>query len=165
MSIDTYDIYQIRGDKNAERLFKFLTSYITRHGDSSPVEFGWATTGIEGDSGLNFISTSHEISKKISLPPRYDTSKNKWDKYTRYIDKEPSLPHLLGHQLLYDKTGKGQYYTIRVITHSHPFTKKASQDDTLNKIGVLNIWGNNRDTIKFRIYYPFTKDSGVFNNY
>jgi len=60
---------------------------------------------------------------------------------------------------------KTQKYTIRVITHSHPFTKKASQDDTLNKIGVLNIWGNNRDTIKFRIYYPFTKDSGVFNNY
>lgn len=48
---DFIDFYKIRGDANARRLFEFLANY-TR------VEWSWWATGLEGDKGVNFISTS-----------------------------------------------------------------------------------------------------------
>lgn len=64
---DTYDVYQIRGDANGSRLFEFFSENITTNGYVSSngkplgVEFGLVQTGIEGDKGLNFITTSHTI--------------------------------------------------------------------------------------------------------
>ncbi len=52
-----YDFMRVRGDDNAKAIFEFLSEHIT--GSETMVEMGWAKTGIEGDKGLNFISTSH----------------------------------------------------------------------------------------------------------
>lgn len=53
----TYDVYQVRGDDNGTALFEFLGDNVT--GSPSMVEIGQAKTGIEGDKGLNFITTGH----------------------------------------------------------------------------------------------------------
>jgi RHS repeat-associated protein len=65
-SVDTYDVYQVRGDENGTVLFEFLGNNVT--GSSSKVEMGQAKTGIEGENGLNFITTSHEAGSESGLP-------------------------------------------------------------------------------------------------
>ncbi|MDR0825378.1 MAG: DUF6443 domain-containing protein [Prevotella sp.] len=57
-SIDTYDVYQVRGDEKGTALFNFLGNNVT--GSSSMVEIGQAKTGIEGANGLNFVTTGHQ---------------------------------------------------------------------------------------------------------
>ncbi len=63
-TITEYDSYGkpckawLRGDDNAKAIFEFLSEHIT--GSETMVEMGWAKTGIEGDKGLNFISTGHK---------------------------------------------------------------------------------------------------------
>jgi len=46
------DIYQIRGDANASEVFEFMAA-------NTEVEWSQTMTGIEGDKGLNFLSTGH----------------------------------------------------------------------------------------------------------
>ena len=72
-SVDVYDVYSIRGDDNGKRLFEFLAENVT---NNSNVEIGHAMTGIEGDKGLNFVTTSHEIGKENGLAQlfRYPSS-------------------------------------------------------------------------------------------
>ncbi|NDV80566.1 DUF6443 domain-containing protein [Bacteroides sp. 51] len=48
----TYSYYRVRGDKNASDLFEFLAQ-------NTGVEWGQFMTGKAGDSGLNFLTTSH----------------------------------------------------------------------------------------------------------
>lgn len=50
------DVYKIRGDENAKSLYEFFVDGTSENA----VEWSWFETGIEGDNGLNFISTSHE---------------------------------------------------------------------------------------------------------
>jgi RHS repeat-associated protein len=57
----TYDVYQVRGDANATAMFEFMGQHVT--GSPSKVEFSQAKTGIEGDKGLNFITTSHQAGR------------------------------------------------------------------------------------------------------
>ena len=52
-----YDVYAVRGDENAQKLFEFMSQHIS--GSPSKVEVGLTQTGIEGDKGLNFITNSH----------------------------------------------------------------------------------------------------------
>ena len=51
----TMDVYKIRGDKNAKQLYEFMVEGTA----SKKIEWSWFETGIEGDKGLNFVSTSH----------------------------------------------------------------------------------------------------------
>ena len=53
----TYDVWKVRGDENATKIFKFMSDNIT--GSRTKVEIGLAQTGIAGDKGLNFITTGH----------------------------------------------------------------------------------------------------------
>ncbi|UPQ78288.1 hypothetical protein M0M57_11730 [Flavobacterium azooxidireducens] len=46
------DIYKIRGDKNGEKMFEFVA-------DNTSVEWSHIKTGVEGNRGLNFITTGH----------------------------------------------------------------------------------------------------------
>ena len=55
---ETYDAYKVRGDGNGITLFAFLGNNVTPC--NSKVEIGQAMTGIEGDKGLNFITTGHQ---------------------------------------------------------------------------------------------------------
>ena len=51
-----YDEYKVRGDENATALFEFMSLHTTK---VTQVEVGLAQTGIEGEKGLNFITTGH----------------------------------------------------------------------------------------------------------
>ena len=48
----SYDMYQIKGDANGEKLFEFLA-------DNTMVEWSHTKTGKNGDKAPNFITTSH----------------------------------------------------------------------------------------------------------
>lgn len=55
----TFDWYNVRGDRNAKKLFEFLAT-------NSRVEWSQLLLGKKGDMGLNIISTSHETSTERS---------------------------------------------------------------------------------------------------
>ena len=52
-----YDVYAVRGDENAQKLFEFMSQHIS--GSPSKVEVGLTQAGLAGDKGLNFITNSH----------------------------------------------------------------------------------------------------------
>ena len=62
------DVYKIRGDENAKSLFEFFVEGTSNNG----IEWSWFETGIEGDKGLNFISTSHEKGKDSSATELFE---------------------------------------------------------------------------------------------
>jgi RHS repeat-associated protein len=64
-TIDTYDVYKVRGDANGTNLFDFLSDNITKGRFS--VELSQAMTGIEGAKGLNFITTGHESRRESGM--------------------------------------------------------------------------------------------------
>ena len=104
--VDEYDIYEIRGDGNGQELFEFFAENITA---VNGIEFGHVKTGIEGDQGLNFVTSSHYV-------PTKDLSGKKL------------YAHELGIPLLYN--GQLRFgYTIREIIHSHKSIKGPSEDD------------------------------------
>ena len=52
-AVTNVDIYKVRGDDNAKRLFEFVAT------KNTSVEWGHIKTGIKGDRGLNFLTTGH----------------------------------------------------------------------------------------------------------
>jgi RHS repeat-associated protein len=63
-STDAYDIYKVRGDANGTQMFEFLSQNTT-------VEWSQAKTCIEGDKGLNFLTTSHNDDKERGMSNLY----------------------------------------------------------------------------------------------
>ncbi|MBI2967012.1 MAG: hypothetical protein HYY40_04270, partial [Bacteroidetes bacterium] len=49
--VTTFDIYRLRGDENATKLFEFFAT-------NTPVEWSQIMTGVEGEKGLNFLTTA-----------------------------------------------------------------------------------------------------------
>ena len=66
VAVGSYDVFQVRGDDNGTALFNFMAEHIT--GSESQVEIGQIMTGIEGDKGLNFITTSHTARQEAAIP-------------------------------------------------------------------------------------------------
>ena len=64
-STDTYDTYKVRGDANGTKMFEFMSEKTT-------VEWSQAKTGIEGDKGLNFLTTSHDARTERGMPNLYE---------------------------------------------------------------------------------------------
>ena len=58
--IDTYDVYKIRGDEQGTQLFEFLSQ-------NTSVEWSQAMTGIAGDKGLDFVTTSHMNKHELGM--------------------------------------------------------------------------------------------------
>ena len=52
-STDSYDTYKVRGDGNGTQMFEFMSP-------NTNVEWSQAQTGVAGDKGLNFLTTSHD---------------------------------------------------------------------------------------------------------
>lgn len=134
-TVDSYDVYQIRGDDNGRALFELLSKAIAPKG----IEAGFVTCGLEGSNGLDFVSTSHSL--PLTLPDK------------RIKAQEFSLPYLLQGQLL-------NGYTIREITHSHPFTRIVSNDDR-EFVNAINDYlkKSNKAIPK---YYLWHVDSGKY---
>ena len=65
----SFDVYKVRGDDNAKAMFEFMSENIT--GSETMVEIGLAKTGVEGDKGLNFITTSHTPKEEYGLGELY----------------------------------------------------------------------------------------------
>lgn len=63
-SSNSYDVFKVRGDENGTNMFEFMAS-------NTAVEWSQAKTGIEGNKGLNFITTSHEISGEAGMNNLY----------------------------------------------------------------------------------------------
>ena len=59
-SKDSYDYFKVRGDESGTQLFEFMSQ-------NTSVEWSQAKTGIEGDKGLDFITTSHNQSKEHGM--------------------------------------------------------------------------------------------------
>ena len=65
ITVSSYDVYEVRGDDVGNTLFEFLSDNIT--GSPTKVEFAQFMTGIEGDKGLHFITTSHTQNRVASF--------------------------------------------------------------------------------------------------
>lgn len=55
-----YDTYKTRGDENSTKLFEFLAQ-------NTSVEWSHAKTGLEGEQGLNFITSSHKHAEESGI--------------------------------------------------------------------------------------------------
>ena len=64
-STGSYDVYQVRGDENGTQMFEFMSQ-------NTEVEWSQAKTGIAGDKGLNFITTSHNEAMEKGMPRLYN---------------------------------------------------------------------------------------------
>ena len=140
---DSYNVFTVRGDKNGEDLFLFLADYIT---NSSGVEFSIAKTGMTGEKGLVFITTSHTHPARVMVEGKH-----------YLISHDYGMPYLLNEKLLSDPSGQGRYYTIREITHSHPFNpyddgSRVNKDDSTFAATVKHILIN-RHVPTFKIYF------------
>jgi len=66
--VSTFDSYKVRGDDNGTKLFKFFSENVT---GKTNIEFSQAKTGVIGNRGLNFITTSHEVNAENGLGQLY----------------------------------------------------------------------------------------------
>jgi RHS repeat-associated protein len=63
-STDSYDTYKVRGDDNGTQMFEFMSQ-------NTNVEWSQAQTGVAGDKGLNFLTTSHDNSTERGMSNLY----------------------------------------------------------------------------------------------
>lgn len=115
------DYWQVRGDDNATALFEFMSEHIT--GSETMVEMGWAMTGIAGDNGLNFITTSHTAKEEKGIGELY-----KGQLGNGYVVRELIHSHPIG-----DGTGKS--------------------DGIMKAIIMTYQFGSNLPIPQFSIYY------------
>ncbi|MBO4588642.1 MAG: hypothetical protein J5711_07095 [Bacteroidales bacterium] len=105
-----YDVFQVRGDDNGEKLFKFFANTVA----DQEMEVSHAKCGMEGKRGLNFVSTAH-------FKPYNEIQE---DGKLHHIAAEPSMSYLFLGRLQYG-------YTIREMNHSHPLKGVPSNSDRL----------------------------------
>ena len=105
-----YDVFQVRGDENGEKLFKFFANAVVEQ----EMEVSHIKCGIEGNNGLNFVSTAH-------FKP-YKEIRENGEVYK--IAAEPSETYLWNGRLQYG-------YTVRAINHSHPLSADPSGSDLI----------------------------------
>ena len=64
-----FTVLKIRGDQNADNLYRGVSIFAVKYG--AKTEFSLAKTGIAGDKGLDFLTTSHEDSTEASMSHLY----------------------------------------------------------------------------------------------
>ncbi len=132
---DTHDMYKVRGDDHGTELFEFMSNNVT---GSTGIEFSQIKTGQEGNKGLNFITTSHEI------------------------QKESGAKYLINGQLRY-----GYYIREFTHSHpNNPYPsglRDGSSDiSVIRSISSINkFWGTKEP--KYYIYHVPTKQMIQFN--
>ena len=136
-TVDTYDMYQVRGDDNGTKLFEFIAQTVSRAG----IEATQIQCGEEGKNGLNFITCSHE---------RSQVEVRNGNSYTVSSEKSGWLVF----------SGRLQYgYTIRAWKHSHPNSStNASDADMSLKTSVNKILQDSgRTRPQYNIYHVPSK--------
>ena len=129
-----YDVFQVRGDDNGEKLFEFFANAVVEQ----EMEVSHIKCGIEGDKGLNFVSTAHFKS--------YTETREDGKQYR--IASEPSFTYLWNGRLQYG-------YTIRAINHSHPLSADPSDSDLRIANQIRQIYSDIKKTQapSFNIFY------------
>ena len=135
-TVDTYDMYQVRGDENGKKLFEFMAEAVSDAG----IEVTHIQCGVEGEKGLNFITCAHERPKEeVINGVSYTTSSEKsgWNLFV----------------------GRLRYgYTIRNWNHSHPKSTEASLSDLSLKNAATKILQRlGRKCPQFNIYHVPSK--------
>ena len=135
-TVDTYDMYQVRGDENGKKLFEFMAEAVSDAG----IEVTHIQCGVEGGKGLNFITCAHERPKEeVINGVSYTTSSEKsgWNLFV----------------------GRLRYgYTIRNWNHSHPKSTEASLSDLSLKNAATRILQRlGRKCPQFNIYHVPSK--------
>ena len=135
-TVDTYDMYQVRGDENGKKLFEFMAEAVSDAG----IEVTHIQCGVEGEKGLNFITCAHERPKEeVINGVSYTTS------------SEKSGWNLFSGRLRYG-------YTIRNWNHSHPKSTEASLSDLSLKNAATKILQRlGRKCPQFNIYHVPSK--------
>ena len=135
-TVDTYDMYQVRGDDNGTKLFEFIAQTVSGAG----IEVSQIQCGEEGKNGLNFITCSHE--------KPHDEVRN-GNTYTVSSEKSGWLVF----------SGRLQYgYTIRAWNHSHPSSTNASEADMSLKASANKILQDSgRACPQYNIYHVPSK--------
>ena len=102
-----YDVYQIRGDIFSSNLFKHLA-------DITSVEWSLMQTGVAGEKGLNFITTSHNESEEAGMTSLF----NRQLKYGYTIRKEiHSHPKNTPYPSGLDENKPGDVQYARMVTN------------------------------------------------
>ena len=133
-STDSYDTYKVRGDGNGTQMFEFMSQ-------NTNVEWSQAQTGVAGDKGLNFLTTSH-------------------DKTT-----ERGMTNLINGQLVYGYSArefnhshpKNEKYN-HIPSGIQGFTGNSGDVSWAQQ--VSNIFGNQ---VNFNIYTPNTRKYHPFS--
>lgn len=135
-TVDTYDMYQVRGDDNGTKLFEFIAQTVSGAG----IEVTQIQCGEEGKNGLNFITCSHE-------KPHEEVRNG--NTYTVSSEKSGWLVF----------SGRLQYgYTIRAWNHSHPSSTNASPADMSLKASANKILQDSgRACPQYNIYHVPSK--------
>ena len=60
----SYEVIEVKGDDNGKELFEFFAENVSK---DEKVEYSLAQTGVAGDKGKNFITTSHERGKESGM--------------------------------------------------------------------------------------------------
>ena len=127
------DYWQIRGDNNAQTLFEFFSQNISAN---NATEFSLTQTGLTGDMGLNFVSTSHERGAERSF-----------------------------FQLYMDKLQFGYNYRGHTHSHPAS-SKPSSDDIYIKNVISKAQIQNGMFKPSFRIYYVNKNDkNGKYNYY
>ena len=127
------DVWKVRGDENASKMFEFMSDNIT--GSRTKVEIGLAQTGIAGDKGLNFITIGH-------LENREPGFSNLWYNQLGYLYNIRTHTH--SHPSGTNPSGGDIQFVKEVINHLND-----------NKPLFNNKWYMAMP--KFRIYHVPTK--------
>lgn len=83
------DYWQVRGDNNARALFEFFSENISAN---NAIEFSLTQTGMSGDKGLNFVSTSHERGAERSFFQLYMDKLQYGYTYREHVHSHPASP-------------------------------------------------------------------------
>lgn len=103
-----YYMYMIRGDKNSTKLFEFLSQ-------ETNVEWSLAQTGISGDKGLGFLTTSYATNYEAGMTNLINTQlKYNYTLRNLYHNHPNNTSYPSG---LYDEDGDG------IISGDIPFAK------------------------------------------
>lgn len=131
---EKYDVFQIRGDENGEKLFKFFANAVVEQ----EMEVSHIKCGIEGNNGLNFVSTAH-------FKP-YKEIRENGEVYK--IAAKPSETYLWNGRLQYG-------YTVRAINHSHPLSADPSGSDLIFAEQIRQVYSVTKKTPapSLNIYY------------
>ena len=109
-----YTWFNVRGDGNGEKLFRFFAN-------NTSVEWSQFMMGIEGDKGLNVISTSHEHDRENAAPFLLDNKLKYGYTIREYIHNHPAnTPAPSGLEI----TKKENIYgDIHFATWIHDYTR------------------------------------------